>query len=111
MKTEKALLIAAFIALIAAPLPLVLAQDCSGGPDGGADATGNQCSVSTPASTEIEPALWATISSYMAPSARRAAAVDAAQPTAPASDVRPVAAPLRPGPGASDIDSSKWAAR
>lgn len=111
MKTEKALLVTTFIALIAAPLPLVLAQGCSGGPDGGADATGNQCSVSTPSQTEIEPALWTRISAHMAPSARRAVTVDSMRPSSSANDVRPVAAPSQPGAGAGDIDSSRWAAR
>ena len=40
MRTVRTLILAAMLAALAAPLH---AQQCSGGPDGGADATGNQC--------------------------------------------------------------------
>lgn len=45
MNTIRTMLVAAAVALAAS----AHAQNCSGGPEGGMDATGNQCSQSNPA--------------------------------------------------------------
>lgn len=109
MKSGHALLVTAFLASATANGTVAIAQNCSGGPDGGADATGNQCAVATSAATEVDPAIWTLISSHLvAPRPHDEAGAGSPVVTGGAT---PVSAPDRFPPGAGDIDSSRWARR
>lgn len=109
MKTRHALLVAALLASAAATPTPGIAQGCSGGDAGGIDATGNECTAEAAAATEVDPAVWALISSRLA----SAPSGKADTPASPAvtDGAKPASSPFVPGPGAGDIDSSKWAVR
>ena len=83
MNTVQASYATAVFLACAVPLPVAVAQSCSGGPDGGAVVSGNQCSVSTSAATEVDPALWTRISSYTNRAAMLAPPNDSAVPAPP----------------------------
>jgi hypothetical protein len=111
MKIEQMICTTAFLAFAsAAATASADFASCSLGPLGGMDATGNECSVSAPVATEVDPAVWLLVSSRLGPSAARAAT------SQPGANTEPVRAPqpLRPAAGltgAGDVDSSRWAVR
>lgn len=105
MNTVQASYATALFLVCAVPLPVAVAQPCSGGPDGGADVTGNQCSVSTPTAPEVDPALWTRISSYTNGAAVLAPPNDSAVPASAAVvGVDPQSADAPAPSGASHID-------
>lgn len=98
MKIERMLFATAILGTAVAASPGAWAQSCSGGSDGGMDATGTECGVSAQTTTEVDPSLWTMIASRLAPSAVHVGAVN--DPPFPGG-VRKVSAPLASGMPAS----------
>ena len=63
MKIDHALWLTALLACTTG----VSAQTCSGGPGGGMDATGNECSVAQAPAVDVDPRAWAQLSARLVP--------------------------------------------
>ncbi len=95
MKIEKTLLLTTILAGAMGAATGAMAQNCSGGADGGMDATGNQCSVTAPAATDVDSAMWQLVSSRLAPAPTSRTGFAETILKQPVDDTRPVN-PLMP---------------
>ncbi|MCD6680876.1 MAG: hypothetical protein LT102_09525 [Burkholderiaceae bacterium] len=103
MKTGCSLLVTAVLGAAAAMSPAAFAESCSGGSDHGMDATGNECSMTTQTTDQVDPSLWSAITARLAHRAEHAGAMEHA---ALAGAVGPVSTPTGSGTLGSGTSAS-----